>query len=333
MGSSLREVARVAGVSTSTVSRYVKGELKVTADTSERINNAIAEVGWRPKVKNDPRLDSVVLLIPSLTNPFFAYLADEIVSVGKVEKKKISIRLTGGVLSSELSILDEVLNDESIHGILYIGNNLLDDLIDVAKINKPFVMVDEIVFSSKTAKRVPYVVSGNKNGAYQATNHLLVNGHKNIAFVGGPVGLFSAEQREIGFRKAMNYHGVECDEDLIFRGPYSNAFGASVLPSIINREVPVNAVFACSDIVAIGLINAARESNLEIPNDLSVIGFDDIPLCDWFSPGLTSVSQPISEMASAALQALISQFHGRTYRSVVLPMRLIARASVRRLNN
>ncbi len=333
MGASLREVARKAGVSTSTVSRYVKGELNVTVDTSRKIQDAMSEVGWSPRLKKDPSLNSIALLVPSLTNPFFASLADEIVVAAKFENKQISVHLTGGGLASEISTLKAVLKNDSIHGILYVGNNMLDEVIDVTSFNKPFVMVDEIVLSSESLNKVPYVVSGNLNGAYQATSHLIVNGHETIALVGGPVGLSSAEQRELGFRKAMKAHGLACSEDLVFRGPYSEAFGASILPALVNKKISVSAVFACSDIIAVGLIRAAKESNLDIPKDLSIIGFDNIPLCDWLSPRLTTVSQPVSEMATAALQALISQSHQRSFENAVLPMRLVTRASVEKINN
>lgn len=344
MAASLSEIARIAGVSPSTVSRFVRGELNVRGETAEKIQEAMSQVGWQAPTLTNTSLRTIALIIPNLTNPFFAKLGAEVISAGDAAQKTVAVLVSGGRIDNEIELIEEALANPTVDAIILVGNNSLDGDINSASLTKPFVMLDEMVlnvdaslensalgYTNIRPSSIPYVVADNANGAYQATNHLLAFGHRRVAFIGGPDGLLSAHQRELGYRKAITFHGLEVDERYIFHGPYSEAFGASTLPRLLTAPDPVTAVFASSDVVAIGLIRAAEQCGLHIPDDLSVIGFDSISLCDWIHPGLSSVQQPIADMAQAALRAIVDTAAGHAPSGHIFPMHVVTRASVKRI--
>ena len=328
MQSSLTEVARVAGVSASTVSRYVRGQLRVTPETEDKILHAMDKVGWERPCDSYTSITSVSLIIPELTNPFFTLLADQVVRTGRERGIDVFLHVSNGVASREVELIRNLNEDQHVHGILFVGSNSLDGLMDPRLITKPFIMVDEEVFDS-AHNDLCLISCDNRNGAYQAINHLVSSGHSRIAFVGGRSELPTARARETGFREAMAFHGCTVDDRLVFHGPFSEAFGASILPSIIQADPLPTAVFTTSDIAAIGILSTAERFSLRIPEDLSIVSCDDINLCDWLRPRLTSIHQPIGSMAKGAFDTLFAISAGKRAKSQWYPMKLIIRSSVR----
>lgn len=331
MQSSLTEVARVAGVSASTVSRYVRGHLRVTPETEDKIITAMDKVGWERPHVTFLDITSVALIIPELTNPFFALLAEHVIRIGRERGIDVSLHVTNGVVSQEIELIKSLNGNEQIQGILFAGSNSLEGLMDPRLITKPFVMVDEEVFDS-AHNNLCLISSDNRNGAYQAVNHLVSCGHTRIAFVGGRTELATARAREAGFREAMAFHGCAVDEGLVFHGPFSEVFGASILPNIVQANPRPTAVFVSSDIAAIGILSTAERYSLRIPEDLSIVSCDDINLCDWLRPRLSSVHQPMTTMAKGAFDALFAIGVGKPAKSQWYPMKLNIRSSVVSIN-
>lgn len=154
--------------------------------------------------------------------------------------------------------------------------------------------------------RLPAELPDNVGGARSATQHLLELGHERIAFIDGPAGLISSQQRLAGYRDALQLAGVEFDRGLVEPGDYSVQGGERALATLLDRDAGFTAVFASNDTMGIGCIKELRRRGLKIPRDMSLVGFDDIPLVDAFDPPLTTVSLPMAEIGAAAMRRLIA---------------------------
>ncbi|SEB54915.1 transcriptional regulator, LacI family [Paramicrobacterium humi] len=321
----LSAVARKAGVSLSTVSRYVKGELHVTSETATQIHAAMDELGYSPK-RQKGRESRVALIVPDLSNPYFADLADVVSRTSAEQGLDPFVAVSGGISSREQQLLTSLSTLPELHGILYVGMNRTNpSLITVAE-RTPVVVLDEpVVLKGKHS--LPFVGADNFSGAYQATNYLLSLNHERIAHIGGPEDLESARERLRGFSEALSSHGHTPDDELIFRGPYSESFGASVLTYVLRLDPRPTALVVSSDIVAVGIISAAEQNGVRIPDDLSIIGFDGIGVGAWLRPKLTTVVQPVQEIVTEGLRQLRRGHNGERAQTHSLPMVLRIRES------
>lgn len=327
---SLSEVARQAGVSASTVSRYLRGQLNLSPATEDRVLQALENSDYQPK-SNSSRPDRVIwLVVPDLSNPFFAELADATTMAAAARGHSLSIVSSGGSRERESAVVRNLVkNRQRVDGLLYVGMNPKNPAIGEAAGSIPMVIFDEPLSDNVT---VPCVGADSFGGAVQATTYLISQGHRRIGHIGGPKSLNSAEDRYRGFRSAMENYDLEVDPSLVFRGPYTERFGANVWTQLAEADDMPSALFVGSDIVAVGLISAADLHGWRIPEDISVIGYDGITVGKWLRPKLSSVRQPISDLVSAALNTLSAQWAGQTPPSLTLPMELQVRQSVRRFS-
>ena len=322
----LTQVAREAGVSVSTVSRYLRGQLKVQDKTAQRIDNAVRATGYR--VDRGARRDGfIAMVVPELTNPFYTSLAEECSTLAAEAGYSLLIAASGRQHARESALSAQLSGTDSIAGLIYAGMHRSNPELERAIAGgMPVVVIDEEVdLAPSTA--VSTVTVDNYGGAYQATSYLATLGHRRIAHVGGPPGLLTSEDRLRGYRDALAAHGLEADEHLVLRGPYTEEYGASVVPYLTRADAPT-AVFVGSDIVAVGLLSGAELQGLRIPEDLSVVGCDGIQLGQWLRPRLTTLAQPVRPLARAALEALSRAIDrpGETTRQV-LPLQLVVRGS------
>lgn len=299
---SISAVAREAGVSTSTVSRFLKGQLRLSPETETRIRTAMGVTGFEA-----PRstVRHVALVIPELSNPYFAQLTQAITDAAHHRDLEVSVLVSDGLESREQKIVTACspgrgLGADAILFVSMTGSGAL--LADVPD-DFPFVVIDEKLDGPLAAAR-PFVGADNFEGAYQATTFLLSRGHRRIAHLAGPGRLGSARDRLRGHLRALRDAGVDVDPHLVLEGTYSESFGASALSRVLRLEDPPTAVFAASDIVAVGLAAAAPMHGLRIPEDLSLIGFDGIEQGAWVTPRLSTVVQPLAEIARQALDLL-----------------------------
>ncbi|OKJ91321.1 LacI family DNA-binding transcriptional regulator [Amycolatopsis sp. CB00013] len=322
---SLAKVAREAGVAVSTVSRYVKGELNVASETARRIDAALAAEGHPPVRKQVTGL-SLGLVVPSLDNPYFSTLADAVVDAAATDGVDVLTALTGSSPSRERAAVERLIRVPDVGGLIYLGMNTTNEAFTSRLAGDfPVVFLDEYVEAA--GPRIAHVTANSFGGAYQATTHLLSQGHRRIAHVGGPAGLRTADQREAGYRAALKSHGVEADEAMIVRGAFSSAFGMNFFAHMARTGAAPTAVFTASDIAAVGLLEAARRAGVSVPEDLSVIGCDGITLGEWTSPRLTTVAQPTEQMARKAVDEITRLAAGREPADHVLSMRLVVRES------
>lgn len=323
----LSEVAQEAGVSPTTVSRYLNRRIELPKPTAERIDAAILRLRYRPnplaRRLSIGRTETVAIVAPEIANPFFAALAAAIEDEAERHGYAVMMASTRGAAERELSAF-RLLEDQHADGLILMTNRPDDGTLAerIARHGR-VVLVDEDV----PGAALPRVFVENEAGGYLATRHLLERGHRRIAHLAGPAGLMSAIEREAGFRRAMDEAGT--DVPLVLSGTYSREFGAQAVDALLRAAHPPTAIFAGSDFIAIGAMGRLRERGISVPSDISVVGFDDMPFADMLAPALSTVRQPITAMGQAACRALLSLLKNQETAPVTrLPVALVERQSV-----
>jgi LacI family transcriptional regulator len=329
--STIQDVALAARVSTSTVSRYLNNRIELPADTASRIDAAIEALDYRPnalaKRLSLGRSETIGLVTSEIANPFFAELAAAVEREASDRGYDVFMISTGGRREREVATLRR-LKDRQVDGLI-IMTNQPDDGTLASALNpyRNVVLIDEDI----PGVEVPKIFVENRDGAYRATRHLIENGHRTIAHIGGPATLMSALERLDGFRAAMAETGLPAVPRHIRQGDYSREFGFQAMSDLLALRDAPTAVFAGSDYIAIGAIQAIKAKGLSTPGDVSIVGFDDMPFADFLAPALTTVRQPTSDLGREGFRTLLSLIEGNTSVGVKrLPVTLVERQSVAR---
>jgi DNA-binding LacI/PurR family transcriptional regulator len=310
----LTQVAQHAGVSTSTASRYLRGQLNVQPDTAARIDAAVAALGYRgraaqspsrgPRPATDPqaRAGVVALVVPDFTNPFFTTLAEECAELAASRQIPLVVAVSGKHGERDGGLSPLLGGSDVLGGLIYLGMSRTDErLARAVSDGLPVVVIDEEIDLDLP---VDTVTVDNYGGAYQATSYLIQQGHRRIAHVAGPPELSTTQERKRGYVDALTDAGLTVDPELVRHGPYTEQFGASTFPYLTRPGNAPTAVFVGSDIVAVGMLGAAELHGIRIPEDLSVVGCDGIRIGQWLRPQLTTLEQPVAALALAAVDAL-----------------------------
>lgn len=322
----LKDVAQQAGVSVSTVSRFLNHTLELPLATRDRIETAIQRLHYRPnrlaRSLQSGRSHILGLVVPELTNPFFAAIADYAADQASLEGYSLLLCTTGNSAQREAGYVS-LLGSGQLDGLVYLGGHRTNAALEeVTKGNLPVVVVDEEVEDISAAR----LFVDNRRGGYLATEHLLHLGHRDIAHIGGHPGLLTTVERQLGYQEALDERGVEADPSRVLLGEYTSAFGRSAALELLRSNSRPTAIFAGSDILAVGVLQAARQVGLDVPGELSLVGFDDIPIAELLLPPLTTVRQPVEELAREALRLLVAQIETRR---VAPPKTLGVRLKVR----
>lgn len=328
--STIHDVARAALVSTTTVSRYLNNNLRLPIETTTRIDQAIHELRYRPNVLARRLLkgatEVIGLATPDIGNPFFAELASAVEARAAAAGYSVILCSTGNRLEQELIYLER-LASRHVDGLIFLTNHGDDGTLRRAFVDRRnIVLLDEDI----QGLDVPKVFVENEHGGYLATQCLLAAGHERIAHVSGPPNLFSVRERAAGFRRALAEHRVEAPKDYVIFGRYDRDFGHEAAARLLALAEPPTAIFAASDYLVMGILDGLRELGLSAPEDLSLVGFDDMPFASLLNPPITTVRQPIRALGERGVDALIariSKIDEPTTRER-LPVTLIERASV-----
>jgi LacI family transcriptional regulator len=305
---SLQKVATEAGVSASTVSRYLNGTLSLREDTERRILDAVERTGYehhRRRAASETVSRRIVgLILPEIGNEYFGAISDAIIESAEQQGVSVVLCSTMNHRRKQAAYV-ELMASLGVSGIIYVGNYATNEaLAEVVRSGLPVVVLDEV---QAGLPPVDTVVGDDYSGAFQATSYLLSQGHKRIALATGPAELHSVRERRRGYQDALTRAGVDPAEQTDMEGAFSDEFGAAVLTNIIASQDRPTAVFAASDIIAVGLVVAARRLGVRVPEDLSVVGFDDIPAAEYLVPRLTTVRMPLGEISRAALELLVER--------------------------
>jgi LacI family transcriptional regulator, galactose operon repressor len=303
------DVARLAGVSTATVSRALNGTGQIAPATRAAIDAAVEQLGYRPNTIARSLVtkstQTIALLLPDITNPFYAALVSGIQQRALEAGHTMLLCTTEGDPEREEQYLS-LLRAKQVDGALVDGLVLPPDRIArFVRDGFPIVCLDRDVDSAS----VPLVQVDNRLGARMATEHLLSLGHIRIAHVAGAAELRISEERVEGYREALLAAHLNPDPALVATGGFTEEGGYRATKWLMGTGF--SAVFAANDLSALGVISALTESHWRVPEDVSVVGFDDLRLSRYTSPPLTTIRQPAAEIAERATQLLLDLTHGK----------------------
>ncbi|MEU2549157.1 LacI family DNA-binding transcriptional regulator [Streptomyces roseolus] len=306
----LAVIAAEAGVSQATVSKVINGRSDVAPSTRERIEGLLRAHNYLPPGRQGRGRGSglVDLIIGGLDSAW----AVEILRGVEAECARRSVATVvslvppGEASPSGWTALPALHRSDGV--ILVTASVTPSQRAQVERTGAALVVIDPI---DLPGNGVPSVGATNWAGGLAATEHLLELGHRRIAAIGGRKEMLCSQARIDGYRSALERAGVEVDRDLIRFGDFQHEGGFRCAQELLALPEPPTAVFAGSDQQAMGVYEAARQGGLSIPRDLSVIGFDDLPMCDWLSPPLTTVRQPLEEMGRVAARTLFQLMDGQ----------------------
>jgi len=331
----IRDVAKAAKLSPTAVSRYLNGDIVLPKASASRIDRAVRELSYQPnRLARNLSLGQskmIGLIIPDISNPFFATLACAVEEIAFKAGYGVLLCNTQNDRAREFSYL-KLLSNRQLDGILFLTNQAENpELAEILQRNRNVVLIDEDV----PGVSAPRIFSENRAGGYLATRHLLENGHERIAFIGGPKNLLSTPESFTGFENALQERGLKPITQLVRFGPYTSDFGRDTAIRFFETKKRPTAIFASSDYVALGVLNAAHRAELEIPESLSLIGFDDMPLAELLQPPLTTVRQSAQNLGAEGTRVLLNVIAGEPFERVEtrLPVQLIQRGSVRKLSS
>ena len=325
----IRDVAKAAGVSAATVSRFLNNAIELPKETGDRINAAVAKLNYRPNLLAK-RLslgasETIGLVTPNIANPFFAGLAAA--AEDEASRLGYSILLSSTLGARDREIADvERLAARHVDGLIIMTNRPDDGaLARYLDGRRDVVVLDEDI----PGAGVPKIFAENEAGAYAATRALIAAGHVRIGHIGGPVDLFSAGERHAGFARAMAEAGLAVPPRHVLFGSYDQSWGMEAIGPMLSGRNPPTAVFTASDYIAVGVLKALRALGLSVPCDLSIASFDDMPFADLLDPPLTTARQPADEMGRGGVRALVGLIRGEAVAPVSrLPTELVVRQSV-----
>lgn len=327
----LREVAEEAGVSPTAVSRYLNRRLELPQATRARIDAAIAKLDYRPNLMarrlSTGRTEAISLVMPDIANPFFAELAAAVERHARAKGYAVYISSTQGQPDNEVDAIRRMA-DSHVDGLI-MSTNRVDDgtLASLLAGRDNVVLLDEDI----PGVGVPRIFVENEAGSYAATRHLIEMGHTDIALIGGPPRLMSVHERLAGFSHAMAESHLVERPGWVLLGDYTREHGMAAASILMEAAHRPTAILACSDYIALGVGQAVRRYGLSIPDDLSLVGFDDMAFAELIHPPLTTVRQPVGEMGRLAVQHLLSLLDGQRPpppTETRLPVQLVSRHSV-----
>lgn len=306
---SISDVAERAGVSASTVSRVMNGTAVVAPSTRERVEAAIRDLGYRPseiaRQLARRRPTTVGLIIPSLRDPIFTIMADGVEEAARAHGLSVILCNTDSRASEEDAHIDLLLRMRAVGIVVATGEFGTGEGHD--EHYRALVGEVPIVFVGTNAGELPVgTVSVDEVGAGRiAAEHLISLGHRRIGFVGGEPGSVVTKRKLSGFEEALRRAGLEPYPDLYRLRGFGHEDARAAFGDLLGAAGrPPTGVVCASDVAAMGVVRAAAEHGLEVPRDLSVVGFDDIPFAAYYCPALTTVAQPLKQMGLMAVEEL-----------------------------
>lgn len=328
----MREIAQRARVSIGTVSHVINNTAKVRPKLRERVLDAVRSLGYQPSALaqglRKKRTNMLGMVIPDITNPFFPGVVRGVEDVAYKRSLRVILCNADNDPVKEESYVRE-LRSYHIAGLLIIpaaSANIAEHLRAYTSAEVPVVCIDRVPQGWKGDS----VLVANADGAYIATRHLIEMGHKRLGVITGPLNLTNAEERLQGFTRALREARIEIDPEFVQEAQFDAASGYQAALRLLRMLPRPTAIFACNDLIALGLLQAVRELGLHCPNDVSIAGFDSLEFTNFTDPSLTSVYQPGYQLGATAARLLLERIDGMRSapKKVSLPTELRKRNSV-----
>ena len=330
MATSIKDVAREAGVSIATVSRVLNDIDVVNEDTKKKVLDAIKKLGYRPNIVarslKTQRTKTIGILVPDISSGSYPEIVRGAEDVANIYDYNVILCNSDFDYDKEKDYL-RVLKEKMVDGVIYMSSSLQEESLDIInELDLKTVLVE----TKDREGRLPSVTIDNIGAAYEATKHLIDKGLRNIAFVGVEKDAANAwGDRYLGYEKALKEAGISVDEELVLLKNLKYKTGHDAADKFVNFNKKVDGVICASDEIAMGVINGLREKGINTPEDVSVIGFNNNAVSSYFYPRLTTVNQPSYDMGSVAMRMLIKILNNKPVEEdqYVLDYMLIQRES------
>ena len=332
MAASIKDVAKEAGVSIATVSRVLNDVDVVNEETKKKVQDAIKKLGYRPNIVarslKTQRSRTIGIIIPDISNQFYPEIVRGAEDVANIYNYNIMLCNTDLDPDKEMEYL-RVLKEKMVDGVIYMSNSLEPEIIELVKsLELPVTLVE----TTDKKNTFPSVTIDNEKAAFEATEYLVKKGNKKIAYIGTHEDAVNAvAYRFSGYKAALEKNGIEFDRNLCSFGGVKAQDGYEGINTIL-KNGDIDAVFCVSDEIAMGAINALRDLGKRVPEDVDVMGFDNIYSASIFYPKLTTVVQPTYDMGSVAMRMLIKVINGAelVQHHFVLPYQIAERDSCKK---
>lgn len=325
----LKDVARLAEVSIATASGALNHHPHVKASTRKRVVDAAAVLKYRPNgVARDlktQRTETIVVFLHDLGGPFYSELVRGIQDVAMNHGYAAIASWRAGEINTAWNRL---LVEGRVDGAIILDPSIADWMINASvSENLPIILLDRKL-------ETPFcyhVAADHEAGAYQATKHLLDLGLKTVAFISGPLASHDSVKRFKGYQRALDDYRLSVDGRFVLHGNFTEQGGYLAAEAIVSQGMLPEGIFAANDEMAIGVLAGLKAKGISVPDDILLVGFDDIRLAQYVTPGLTTVRQPMYELGAIATEVLFKAFQGeRNMPPVMLPTELIVRNSTQR---
>jgi LacI family transcriptional regulator len=327
----IREIADLAGVSIATVSRVLNGRDDVADETREAVRRVIDEHGYtanrHARGLSAGRTGLIGVLVPLVYPVYFSAILAGATEALYEQDMRVVLSPTQHEHAREVSLLDRLMHGGATDGALIIlPGESSEELERALGTGYPFVVVDPLL---PLEESIPSVSAAHMSGADQAMRHLLALGHRRIGAITGPPGWLATEDRRRGYRAALAAAGIPFDPELEVEANFEISEGEEAAAALLDLRNPPTAVFAFNDNIAIGTMRAARARGLRVPENLSIVGFDDVEHATIVTPRLTTVRQPLAEMGRTAVSLLVRLLERQSVETLHLELatRLVVRES------
>ena len=329
----INQIAKLAGVSTATVSNVINNKSKKISDeTRERVLQIIKEEGYIPnRVASSmvtKQTKTIGLIIPDISNPFFPDLARGVEDYASENDYTVILCNSDNKLDKEEAYL-EMLYEKMVDGII-IGASRSRTTVSGELLNSrvPVVSVDRKINELEDDAQI---IVDNEEGVFQAVTYLLEKGYRKICHLSGPIELKTARDRYSGFLRAYEAAGVEPMSDHLYSGTYTTDWGYEASNSVLEMKQDIDCFICGNDLIALGVYRTLHERLLRVPEDIAVVGYDDIYVSSVVSPSLTTIRQPSYQMGYRAAETLIHKIKSGQFKKYTLPLKaeLIIRDSTR----
>lgn len=301
---SIKEVAKLANTSISSVSRVINNSGYVKQETKQKILEAIKTLNYKPLKRSEgiKETKTIGLIVPSIENPFFGMVAKHIGNKANAFNYNILLFNLEGAANNKDDYLMDLI--DRVDGLIYVSSERCLEVINASKEkNIPMVLMDREIKDTE----INTISINNEHGAFLAVEHLLKLGHKNIAYISGPVGTEISGKRKEGYIAALEENGLSVNEKYIYYGDYTMQSGFDAMEKLIKDNKEITGVLAANDLMAIGAINYLIKVGINVPNEISVVGFDNIELSRGITPSLTTVEYPIDRMSEIVVNLILRQ--------------------------
>lgn len=332
MAASIKDVAKEAGVSIATVSRVLNDVDVVNEETKKKVLEAISKLGYRPNIVarslKTQRTRTIGIIIPDISSQFYPEIVRGAEDVANIYNYNIMLCNTDLDPEKEIEYL-RVLKEKMVDGVLYMSTSLESNILElINQLQLPMVLVE----TTSREGDIPSVTIDNEKAAFDGVDYLIKKGNKKIAYIGAHEDAEHASAlRYEGYKKALEQNNIKLNQGIVYFGGLKVHDGYEGINIILQND-NLDAVFCASDEIAMGVINALRDKNIKVPEEVDVIGFDNIYSASVFYPKLTTVAQPMYDMGSVGMRMLIKIINKQEleFNKYVLNHKLVERDSCKK---